>query len=62
MTDIRCSSCNKLLGKQNGQKVEIKHGSQSLRVHGQGIVMLDCPRCKSTRDIELTPSPLRNST
>ena len=42
--EIRCPMCGRLLGKIEGNKVVIIHGDRSSKVHGQGVVELDCDK------------------
>ena len=51
--DIRCPVCHRLLGKVEGSKVNIIHGDRSSRVHGQGVVIMDCDRCPGKAEVEL---------
>ena len=51
--EIRCPVCHRLLGKIEGNKVNIIHGDRSSRVHGQGVVILDCDKCPGKAEIEL---------
>ena len=51
--DIRCPVCHRMLGKIEGNKINIIHGDRSSRVYGQGVVILECDRCPGKIDIEL---------
>jgi len=52
--EIRCTKCHLLLGKLVDGKLEVIRGGRALRVYGNSLVCLDCPRCGRTREVILS--------
>ena len=51
--EVRCTSCNRLLAKIIDGRIEIKNGDRNVRIHGMGVVMIDCDRCDQTVDVPM---------
>ncbi len=47
---IRCHSCHKVLGQDEGNRVVVKDGKGEVRVYQASAIGFTCPRCGGRQD------------
>ena len=53
MTDIRCPKCGKMLGRDMGDRIEVK-GRPSMTLYQAAVVVITCHRCGQKSDVPVT--------
>ena len=51
VADIRCHSCGKRVGRDEGNRVVVRMGREEIRIYQAAAIGITCPRCGKSQDM-----------